>query len=406
MSMLLSLVLTAALSAGEAESPIVEEQISKMVLMRNVRNDIETYQKLKDRYPGLEGFPKSDKLLSDLSAETGEKNLTYDRLVELTTPPRGMWQSVTGFFTLINIIWITAAIFMVVAIVMLCGHYLAEILMRITAEQYEALAYMACFGAIMGGWLLPERYGLWLAFPGCLGIMGAFTLTHFLHYNKRQNRKSWDESMELNVYHWLAAIIWGVTAIVFASQLIGFISTMALMAALGFVAFMHPGCIYMGFKNDTVIVRATIGALGLLLIHVISTISGRHFLYYDVFSLGFSFIGTWVYFLGILIVSSKLYSGTGAWHDDGGRSTGDNYLPLQFVTVLSGIAALYLGTTYGMGQLLSIGGTFFYVYLIEKYLEIPWKGIGWAWALLGLSGILYGLALFANEHPQYFLFMG
>ena len=33
-----------------------------------------------------------------------------------------------------------------------------------------------------------------------------------------------------------------------------------------------------------------------------------------------------------------------------------------------------------VGALLGIGGTFFTLYLLEKYFELPWRGVGWAWA--------------------------
>lgn len=57
-----------------------------------------------------------------------------------------------------------------------------------------------------------------------------------------------------------------------------------------------------------------------------------------------------------------------------------------------------------MPTLSGVGGTFFYLYIIELCYEIPWRGAGWAWSLAGLAGLLYGFAWFAQQHPQYFLF--
>jgi hypothetical protein len=104
-------------------------------------------------------------------------------------------------------------------------------------------------------------------------------------------------------------------------------------------------------------------------------------------------MGPFVYFLGILILASK-------WYFEDLR-----YLLMQVICVASGVLALWLGSVYGMPMLLGIGGTLFYLYIIEKYYEIPWECTGWAWSLLGLAGILYGFAVFAQAHPQYFIFM-
>src|SRR5690606_30204777 len=90
-----------------------------------------------------------------------------------------------------------------------------------------------------------------------------------------------------------------------------------------------------------------------------------------VFGSGMLFVGTFVYHCGLLIVSSKYYL----------REIDGHYWSLQAVTVLSGIAALYIGSVYELGMLRGISGTFFCLYVLEKYFEIPWKNVGWAWAL-------------------------
>jgi hypothetical protein len=78
---------------------------------------------------------------------------------------------------------------------------------------------------------------------------------------------------------------------------------------------------------------------------------------------------------------------------------------MQAIVIGSGVAALYIGTVFGLTMLAGVGGTFFYIYVLEKYYEIPWKGVGWAWSTLFLAGILYGFVIFAQRHPQYFIFM-
>jgi hypothetical protein len=73
-------------------------------------------------------------------------------------------------------------------------------------------------------------------------------------------------------------------------------------------------------------------------------------------------VGTFVYFLGLLIWSSKWYS----------REKSE-YATLQPITIASGMIALYLGAVGQISQLQGIGGTFFFLYVIEKYFELPWS---------------------------------
>jgi len=72
--------------------------------------------------------------------------------------------------------------------------------------------------------------------------------------------------------------------------------------------------------------------------------------------------------------------------------------------IASGAAALYLGSVWGMGALLGIGGTLFFLYVLEKYIELPWEGVGWIWAMLFLAIGLYFAVGQMKAYPEYFLF--
>jgi hypothetical protein len=78
---------------------------------------------------------------------------------------------------------------------------------------------------------------------------------------------------------------------------------------------------------------------------------------------------------------------------------------MQALTIASGVLALYIGNTENIPLLRGIGGTFFVLYLLEKYYELPWDKIDWIWSLLGLAGILYATSLVVRLYPHYF-FMG
>jgi len=145
---------------------------------------------------------------------------------------------------------------------------------------------------------------------------------------------------------------------------------------------------------------ATTAAFFALAFYVVTFITGISHANIDPFKPGAAFMGSFVYFLGLLIMSSKWYCED---NHRGGVLFG-KYVLLQVLCVGSGIAALYLGSVWGMGSLLGVGGTLFFLYVLEKYFEIPWKGMGWVWAMLLLSALLYVAVGQMKAYPEYFLF--
>lgn len=77
---------------------------------------------------------------------------------------------------------------------------------------------------------------------------------------------------------------------------------------------------------------------------------------------------------------------------------------MQVLTVVSGLLALYFGSVFGITALANIGGSFFCMYIIEKYFDIPWKGVWLYWGFMGFGLLLYVLSVVAKTYPQYFLF--
>ena len=76
------------------------------------------------------------------------------------------------------------------------------------------------------------------------------------------------------------------------------------------------------------------------------------------------------------------------------------YVGMQVVTIISGMAGFHVGSTFHIGPLLGVGGTFFCLYLLEKYYEIPWKGVGDFWSLLGVAVALYFSSALLDPIPN------
>ena len=98
------------------------------------------------------------------------------------------------------------------------------------------------------------------------------------------------------------------------------------------------------------------------------------------FETGTFWVGSFVGFLGLLILSNKWYSGRGK----------TNYGMLQFVTVASYLAAVAFGLIFGINALTGIAGTFLVFYLAAKVIEIETHSmIGFGTKLIVVGGIIF-----------------
>lgn len=303
-------------------------------------------------------------------------------------------QRVRGIFTLSHIIWIFSSILLVVSVGWLAQLYLLPLLRAIPAIAYEIFAYLGCLGTMVGRYSLHSSLGEYIALPGCLAFIGALGFSYYLH---PQFAKKLCEKLRTDLYSLgclFIFLVWSAIAILHQSTVIGFISAIALEAYLGFAIVVIPGVYAFGFTQRSVLPRATLSSLALLIFYVTIRLGNLQLPYFAIFAPGILFIGTFVYFLGLLIWSSK-------WYSDRKRE----YAILQPVTIASGAIALYLGAVAQIPQLQGIGGTFFFMYIIEKYFELPWRKQTVAWATLGLAILLFASAWVMGQYPQYFLFV-
>lgn len=373
LSFLAALLLSLSVYAQPTTGPTQKDVETVRALQNDVDQLNNQLKALKDQLA-----EKQAKLSSAKQEHQEAKIVLEKKQIENETQVR---QRFAGVFTFANIIIVIAAIFIVVAL----GWIFAPVLLRLPAEGHELLIYGACGLAFWKASATSPEMQLFWIMPASLALCGGFWYTRIVHLSRGGE---WDKPYGI----WLfTAVCWGFIAICFQSQVIGFISVAALLASLGFSGFFAHGVIGIGFSEEDMLPQATLGALVLLVIYVLGSIFNHSMPpQYVYFAKGFGFLGCFVYFLGLLIVSSKWYC------ED------YNYLVLQILTVASGAAAFYLGSVYGGTVLGGIGGTFFAIYLLEKYIEIPWNDL-WGMRLLILGGILYGIAWYAKNNPQQFI---
>jgi hypothetical protein len=316
--------------------------------------------------------------------------------------------------------------------------YLRDFLKSLPASFYECMSYVLTAICLAAGYLWqPFNIGFlkiepfWLSVPGAFAFAGCVNLSYWLHWIRPRNNtarigdaaSSTSDSVYFGpipfsfptVLFGLCTIVWGAAAIVYHAvfpnagipNFLAFISVIALQSFLGFSVITAPGCIALGWQKDKQVPKSTLSSLVLLLAYISIALGGIEVTEsMKLFENGCLFMGAFVYYLGLLVMSSKWYSYTDKMDPQTKKVRKEwltRYLVMQAVTIISGLAALYLGATFHMGALLGIGGTFFVIYLLGKYYEIPWKGVGWAWSCLGVALALYFFVGFAGQHAEYFL---
>lgn len=375
-----------------------------------VRQNLEMIFELQSRGCDVDKDGKATSKLVDKAGEIlGVKDPSMVQIVEATggssakTP--STWEKAKGFVTFANIVLVIAVILVVGAAIALFGHYFLALILLVPSHAWNVITWAGC-GAMV---ILADRLGdlyLGLALPGCLGMVGCSLLTYNLYFRSNvYDNYSYQRTNEFcRMFGLILAVLWGAAAIHLNDHLLGFMAVGSLMVGVGFVAGVIPGVAYVGFESEKVIPRATMSAALILSLHVILVLSGNTMDKAEVFREGMVSLGSFVTYLGLLVMASKAYHYT-SWWRSGEKFLVDSYMRMQAITIAAGVAALLIGSVYGMPVFLGVGGTFFCLYLIEKYYEIPWQGVGWLWSVAGLGVILYAFAMFAKQHPEFF-FMG
>lgn len=291
-------------------------------------------------------------------------------------------QKFAGWITFTNILYIFGTVIGVLSVMYLCWDFITaflRIFVEIPLIVYEVLLYASSAGMMGAGlvYSLPVM-GPYIAFTGCLFLAGAIVLSA-----KLRNV----EPSEFRFFT-ILFVVFAPMAILHDSSWIGFLSVGALMGMLGFSMAVTPLCYAVGFKDEDSIGTATAAAFYILLAFVLYRIFLPTAPYVHVFESGALFLGSFVGYLGLLIMASKWYK----------EST---YALMQVVIIVAGVGALFIGSVFDIGELQKIGGTFFTLYLIEKVLEIPVRSAR-GYAVLGLmiSGTIYGIFTVTKMYPE------
>lgn len=333
------------------------------------------------------------------ASEAAGKTLTLDELMSAPdavtagpVPQLTALQRFAGLVTFVNVLWVLAIGVGVASFAFLFGSFVKDLikaLKNVPLEFYEFTFYAGSVGLAVYGRTLSEGVAPYVGLTGCLLFGAALLFTAKAH-----------KALKLGGAGVSAVLFaaWSAAAFVYGSSMLGFIAVAAFLSALGFSVIVSPLCYCIGFKDDAALGKATSAAFVILAGAVGIRIAKAHVPALATFEDGALFLGSFVGYLGLLIASSR-------WYDGKDR----NYVLFQVVTVVAGIAALFVGSVFGIGELQKIGGTFFVLYLTEKMFEIPAKSArGYAAVGLVVSAAIFGFSMYVKSNPESlrpFLFM-
>lgn len=325
----------------------------------------------------------------DQAAQSVGHPVTVEQLVSMpdaaasaaSEPQLTGLQRFAGYITLINVLKTLGAALGVLCFTILFGSYVVDLikaLKNVPLVVYEVIFYGLSLGLLFYGKTLSAENAPYCGLVGSLLFAGAMAFS-------RKMRKFVDDGFR---FFGILFIVWTTAALVYGSSMIGFIAVTALLGALGFSVAAGPLCYCIGFKDEAAVGKATSSAFVILAAFVGMRVLGKHVAALAPFEFGALFMGSFVGYLGLLISSSRWYDGKRA-----------NYVLFQIVTIVAGFAAIGIGSVFGIGELLKIGGTFFVLYILEKTIEIPAKGVrGYAAVGLAASVVLFAIGMFARSN--------
>lgn len=350
-----------------------------------------------DIITGLQAKAGVDGILERTEADLGHP-VTVAELETVQGPTQTSadltWlQKAAGFVSFTNTMIAIGSVIAVASLIFLFGQIIVEMLkvfVMIPAIMYESALVLSGVGLTAYATTLGETNAGTIGLIGALLYGGGFAWIVSRHDNGRTFSAS-----SVGV---ILAIAWGASAVLFQSQLIGTLSVAGLMSALGFSAFMVPGLIVVGFKDEDSVPRAMFAAFLILGIFVAMQATGVNASFLSVFRGGSLYVGGFVAYLGALIVGTRY-----VYRDA-------SYALRQLPMIVGGIGAIYLGSVLGIPELQKMGGTFFVLYLMEKPFEIPIESrTGFAFIALLVSSAAIGGFLWANNNldvvAPYFLFV-
>lgn len=311
-------------------------------------------------------------------------------------------QIAAGYVTFANIVKLIAVLAGTGFAGMFLGRVVQHLLVVFTLiplSVYKALGYLVSCVLLIWSYGVASGHGAWwigahwsalndlaryIGVVGALGL-GVSVLGSLADWAEIHGSGPHPEQTSAMIL----AVLMGAIALLLGNNIVGAFAVVALMAFFGFFIVALPGVVTLGYDSDKTLFSGTLASFFILVPATLTVAHHGSLGPLDVFRAGIFWVTTFSGYTGLLILATFHFS----------RHLG-RYLAMQAVMVLMGLAALYFGSVYGIGELQKIGGTFFVVYLLSKPWDLP-KANVLVWSGLGLFTCvaLFLLMREVGQHP-------
>lgn len=317
-----------------------------------------------------------------LYIEYGSKLIGKDIL--LTTKEFLASEKRASIISFSNIIAILAGFVIFIAGSIFTKVYIIPNLTNLTVETWEKLLYFLAF------LLMFLVNNSWLIFLGCLVFIAALKVSFKL------DRFSQDVDIKLTISY-ILFFSWSIVALYQQNREVGYLAIAALLEfSSSFIRKKELPTLF-GFSRDSLLPSITISSFFLMMTGCFLRLIPINSLT-NLFTRPLLFIGTFGYFIGLIILSSKLYDTT--------YQNQELFYLLQIITFFSGLASSLIGPLFDIAFLQSIGGTILILWLLIKYIEYAnWTTTqATITSLCGFGMLLYGFAYFYKIFSSNFHF--
>lgn len=314
---------------------------------------------------------------------------------------------VTGFFSFVNIVWMVSIIGILLTVgpclAYLIGPFLAKLASALIEHVIapvatylhrvgflEFLAFMLALGFSVQGSRYPAGQAdaaKMVALTGGLSFVPCWAYSTALHSTGGGNKNAF-----FTLSCSLLAAVLVPLALIHSSSLIGFLAVFSVYGALGFVAFAACGGFVIGFDSEDSAHRCLVASVVLVAVFAAMRIIGVDPQVLQPFATGAMVLGNVMYFLALLINSSK-------W-----RCRGSSYGARQALMGGSLLLAIFVGSVFAMPAMTNTAITFMVLWGMEKETEVKWSGFAIV-VLFANFVALYFIAHYLNTHPELIMSM-
>jgi hypothetical protein len=295
-------------------------------------------------------------------------------------PDLTLAQRWVGYITFLNLAYVLGATLVALGIAFVFGGIIVQI---VTAMRVilEVVGYALCVGALVLAWQTDAAHQLPYVMAASIGFGFCVAATIWIHEIEGE-----DPRTVLALY----LIVWSIIAILFNEVAVGFLAVAALMGILGFSIGVGPGYYAFGFEREDNMPRAATTGYILLAGFIAQKLMWPAApAYVTVFAPGAFWLGSFVAFTGMLIMSFRWYCGRQVSH-----------IPMQILTVVSLVAAVAVGMWFNIVPLPGMAGTFLVLFVASKSIDFAWdSAIGVGFALMFAGGVLIGGYKLAMANP-------